>query len=103
MNPTINWTALAISSAVLLPLGILLLLGVPLPRLAPRFTHRRMLGVCALLYYGVVAINTLPRLAHVSDRVLIFCTGAGIAMVLVALTLTAIASAVQPGSARPRP
>ncbi|MCZ4123922.1 MULTISPECIES: hypothetical protein [unclassified Streptomyces] len=103
MNPTINWSALAISSAVLLPLSILPLLGAPLPQLASRFTHRRILRLCALLYNGVVAVNTIPRLAHAQVDILMLCTGIGIAMALLTLTLTTIAAVVQPGSARPRP
>ncbi|MCM2428709.1 hypothetical protein [Streptomyces sp. RKAG337] len=103
MNATVLWTILAICTAVLLPVGVLLTTGTPLPWLAPCCTRRRMLGVCALLYYGATAVTTVARLVHSDTDTLLLCTGIGIAMTHAALILTTIASTGELRSARALP
>ncbi|MEW1908147.1 hypothetical protein AB0442_06770 [Kitasatospora sp. NPDC085895] len=90
-DPLYHWTALAVSTALLLPIPVAVLAGWTPPWMRGRRAGMRLRAHGALCCYALAPLNGLPRIADASVGTVTACTAAGLGLIAAAVVLFLLA------------
>ncbi|MFI9495313.1 hypothetical protein ACIG8K_27615 [Streptomyces halstedii] len=76
-NPLYHWLALAVSTALMLPLPVAILAGWTPPWMRRRQAGMRLRAYGVLCVYGFMLVNGVPRIADASFETVMICVNIG--------------------------
>ncbi|MGW2558610.1 hypothetical protein ACWCXB_05040 [Streptomyces sp. NPDC001514] len=76
-NPLHYWIALAVSTAIMLPLPVAMLSGWTPPWMRKRQAGMRLRAYGFLCIYALMPLNGIPRIADASDETVTACMTVG--------------------------
>ncbi|MET9808094.1 hypothetical protein [Streptomyces halstedii] len=76
-NPLYHWVALAVSTALMLPLPVAILAGWTPPWMRRRQAGMRLRAYGVLCVYAFMLINGIPRIADASFETVMICMNIG--------------------------
>ncbi|MBX9393009.1 hypothetical protein K4749_05275 [Streptomyces sp. TRM72054] len=76
-NPLYHWTALAVSTALVLPVSVAILAGWTPPWMRKRQAGIRLRAYGLLCIYGLMLVNGIPRIADASIDTVMTCMYVG--------------------------
>ncbi|MFF0111670.1 hypothetical protein [Streptomyces prasinus] len=86
-NPLYHWTALAVSTALMLPLPVAMLAGWTPSWMRERQAGMRLRAHGILCLYACVLLNGVPRIADASIGTVMTCTNVGLGFIAAAAVL----------------
>ncbi|MDF9813018.1 hypothetical protein [Streptomyces sp. SPB162] len=106
-NPLYHWIALAVSTALMLPVPVGILAGWTPPWLRKQQAGLRLHAYGLLCVYAVMLVNGIPRIADASSGTVLACMSVGIgffaaASVLFMLSARKDSRAQRTGAVEPR-
>jgi hypothetical protein len=106
-NPLYHWIALAVSTALMLPVPVAMLSGWVPPWMRKRQAGMRLRAYGFLCCYALAPLNAIPRIADASYKAVMACTNVGFGFIAAAAVLFVLAErkdsgAWAVGSAGPR-
>lgn len=76
-NPLYHWIALAVSTALMLPVPVAILSGWTPPWLRKRQAGMRLRAYGILCIYALTLVNRIPRIADASFETVMVCMNVG--------------------------
>ncbi|MDK1474890.1 hypothetical protein QNO07_15920 [Streptomyces sp. 549] len=90
-NPLYHWIGLAVSTAVVLPVPVAILLGWTSPWMRKREAGKRLRAYGILCIYGLILVNSIPRIADASFETVMACMNVGFGFIAAAVVLFLLA------------
>ncbi|MFD5493793.1 hypothetical protein ACFYY3_02725 [Streptomyces sp. NPDC001812] len=91
-NPLYHWIALAVFTALILPLSVAILAGWTPPWIRKRQAGIRLRAYGFLCVYGLALVNGIPRIADASYEVVMACTTGGFGFIAATAVLLLLAA-----------
>ncbi|MEU9735665.1 hypothetical protein [Streptomyces sp. NPDC048002] len=86
-NPLYHWIALAVSTALLLPVPVAILAGWTPPWMRKRQAGMRLRAYGILCIYALMLVNAIPRIADASFETVMACSSVGFGFTAAAAVL----------------
>ncbi|MFJ8346120.1 hypothetical protein ACIQ9J_07080 [Streptomyces sp. NPDC094153] len=90
-NPLYHWVALAVSTALMLPVPVAMLAGWAPPWMRKRQAGMRLRAYGFLCFYALVLVNAIPRIADASYETVMACMNVGLGFIAAAAVLFLLA------------
>ncbi|MFD4586194.1 hypothetical protein ACFWOY_20775 [Streptomyces sp. NPDC058423] len=90
-NPLYHWMALAVSTALMLPVPVAVLAGWPPPWMRKRQAGMRLRAYGFLCCYALMLLNGTPRIADASYETVMACMSVGFGFGIAAAVLFLLA------------
>ncbi|MEU6497856.1 hypothetical protein ABZ890_47330 [Streptomyces sp. NPDC046984] len=106
-NPLYHWSALAVTTTLMLPMAVAILAGWTPTWLRRRQGGMRLRAYGILCIYALTLLNGIPRIADASFETVMACTSVGLGFAAAAAVLFLLAArkdsgAQEAGAAEPR-
>ncbi|MFG2294581.1 hypothetical protein [Streptomyces sp. NPDC048603] len=95
-NPMYHWMALAVSTAVMLPIPLAVLAGWTPPWMRKKRAGMRLRAYGVLCFYALMLANGVPRIADASTETVMFCMNVGFGFIAAAVLLFLLAERKDP-------
>ncbi|WP_329614676.1 hypothetical protein OG244_17285 [Streptomyces brevispora] len=86
-NPLYHWIALAVSTALMLPVPVAILAGWTPPWMRERQAGMRLRAYGLLCIYALMLANSIPRIADASFETVMVCMNIGFGFIAAAAVL----------------
>ncbi|AZS86428.1 hypothetical protein AB0465_23420 [Streptomyces griseoviridis] len=86
-NPLYHWIALAVSTALMLPVPVAILAGWTPPWMRKRQAGMRLRAYGVLCVYALLLANGIPRIADASFETVVVCMNVGLGFAAAAAVL----------------
>jgi hypothetical protein len=91
-NPLYHWTALAVSTALMLPVSVAILAGWTPPWMRKRQAGMRLRAYGLLCVHALMLVNGVPRIADASIETVMACMNVGFGFTAAAAVLFLLAA-----------
>ncbi|MFE9645043.1 hypothetical protein ACFYO0_13180 [Streptomyces sp. NPDC006365] len=102
-NPLYHWIALAVSTALVLPLSVAILAGWTPPWMRQRQGGLRLRAYGLLCIYALMLVNGIPRIADASIETVMVCMNVGFGFTAAAAVLFLLAARKDSGARKACP
>ncbi|MEV0982472.1 hypothetical protein [Streptomyces sp. NPDC049915] len=99
-NPLYHWIALAVSTALVLPVPVAILAGWTPPWMRKRQGGMRLRAYGLLCIYAFMLVNGIPRIADASFEAVMACMSVGFGFIAAAAVLFLLAARKDSGAQR---
>jgi hypothetical protein len=97
-NPLYHWIALAVSTALMLPVPVAILAGWTPPWMRKRQAGMRLRAYGLLCIYALMLVNGIPRIADASFETVMACMSVGFGFIAAAAVLFLLAARKDSGA-----
>lgn len=97
-NPLYHWIALAVSTAVVLPVPVAILAGWTPPWMRKRQRGLRLRAYGLLCIYALMLVNGIPRIADASFETVMACMSVGFGFIAATAVLFLLAARKDSGA-----
>jgi hypothetical protein len=97
-NPLYHWIALAVSTALMLPVPVAILAGWTPPWMRKRQAGMRLRAYGLLCIYALTLVNGIPRIADASIETVMACMNVGSGFIAAASVLFLLAARKDSGA-----
>ncbi|MCU7821427.1 hypothetical protein [Kitasatospora sp. DSM 101779] len=97
-DPLYHWTALAVCTALLLPVPVAVLAGWTPPWMRQRQAGMRLRAYGVLCTYAIALVNGIPRIADAAVTTVTACTAVGVGFAAAAAVLFLLAERTDSGA-----